>query len=310
MKGPLALLLVCFALGGCGARRSAGEAPARDAPRCGASGLAIQVLGSGGPIAEGGRASAGYAVWIDGRARLLVDAGGGTFQRMGALSLDLREPRALLLTHLHVDHTSDLPALLKSASFTDRAEPLALIGPSGDGEFPPLSTFLEALMGARGAWRYLDAYLERGEPFPLKVRDVDVGSEEPAVVVDEPDLKVRAVGVPHGPVPALGYLVEARGRRVAFTGDQRMDEDRFVELVRGVDLLIAHHAIPESATPSMAKLHARPSQIGALAARAEVGQLVLSHHMKRSLDHADEGLRQIRQRYAGPVVMANDLDCF
>ena len=43
--------------------------------------LAVQVLGSGGPDANDARASAGYILWIDGQARLLVDAGGGVFLR-------------------------------------------------------------------------------------------------------------------------------------------------------------------------------------------------------------------------------------
>jgi len=32
-------------------------------------GVAVQVLGSGGPIADDARASSGYLVWVDGRAR-------------------------------------------------------------------------------------------------------------------------------------------------------------------------------------------------------------------------------------------------
>src|SRR5690606_18801116 len=121
---------------------------------------------------------------------------------------------------------------------------------------------------------------------------------------------VRAVGVPHGPVPALGFVVEAGGARVAFTGDQRMDEPRFAEMIRGVDLLVAHHAIPEEATDAMRALHATPSGIGALAADAEVGAVVLGHHMRRSLEDAERGMRAIRARFSGPVTSADDLDCF
>jgi hypothetical protein len=47
---------------------------------CGETGVALQVLGSGGPFGVG-RASAGYLVWIDGESRFMVDAGGGTFAR-------------------------------------------------------------------------------------------------------------------------------------------------------------------------------------------------------------------------------------
>jgi hypothetical protein len=46
-----------------------------------AQGIALQILGPGGPIANDGRASSGYLVWVDGVARVLPDAGGGIFLR-------------------------------------------------------------------------------------------------------------------------------------------------------------------------------------------------------------------------------------
>ena len=47
---------------------------------CEAGPVILQVLGSGGPFGNG-RASSGYLVWVDGVARIMVDAGGGTFVR-------------------------------------------------------------------------------------------------------------------------------------------------------------------------------------------------------------------------------------
>jgi ribonuclease BN (tRNA processing enzyme) len=44
--------------------------------------LSVTVLGSGGPIANPHRVSAGYILSIDGKPRILVDAGGGTFERI------------------------------------------------------------------------------------------------------------------------------------------------------------------------------------------------------------------------------------
>jgi ribonuclease BN (tRNA processing enzyme) len=53
-----------------------------------------------------------------------------------------------------------------------------------------------------------------------------------------------------------------------------------------------------------------PSVIGTTAANAHVKELVLSHRMLRTLGKEDETLIEIRKRYAGPVLFANDLDCF
>jgi hypothetical protein len=44
-----------------------------DAQTCGGEGVAVQVLGSGGPELEDKRASSSYLVWQDGQARVLVE---------------------------------------------------------------------------------------------------------------------------------------------------------------------------------------------------------------------------------------------
>ena len=53
-----------------------------------------------------------------------------------------------------------------------------------------------------------------------------------------------------------------------------------------------------------------PSVIGAIAANAQVKQLVLSHRMLRTLGKEKETETAIRRHYAGPIAFANDLDCF
>jgi glyoxylase-like metal-dependent hydrolase (beta-lactamase superfamily II) len=78
--------------------------------------VAVQVLGSGGPDSNDARASSGYLLWLDGEARLLVDAGGGVFLRFGEAKARFE---SLDVTHLHVDHVSDLAALLMSGFFGD-----------------------------------------------------------------------------------------------------------------------------------------------------------------------------------------------
>ena len=186
---------------------------------------------------------------------------------------------------------------------------MTLIGPSGDGPFPAIGPFLEAQLGDSGAWRYLGGYLRaEGQPFRLVVEEIDVSGEARAHSVGP--LRVRSVGVPHGPVPALGFVIDAGGASIAFGGDQRLDDPRFAELARGADLLIAHHAIPEGSSGVAADLHATPSRIGAFARDAAVGRVILSHHMARSLARLDEGLAAIRERFDGDVGVAADLDCY
>ena len=78
------------------------------APTCGATGVAVQVLGSGGPEMKG-RASSAYLIWQQGKARALVDAGGGSALRLGESGALMADLEVVLFTHLHSDHSADFP---------------------------------------------------------------------------------------------------------------------------------------------------------------------------------------------------------
>lgn len=273
--------------------------------------ISVQVLGSGGPSTEDARASSGYLLWVDGEARLLVDAGGGVFLRFGQAKAKFESLDAIAITHLHADHVADLPALLKSGFFSDRQRPLPILGPTAGGAFPGMNAFMQAMFDPqRGAFRYLAGYLDGSKGMVhAPVTELDAASRTPVTAFENERFKLYAVGVHHDSVPALGYLVEARGKRYAFAGDQNGDNPAFAALIKDADVLIMDHAIPEMAGPVERDLHAQPSEIGALAAAAGVRRLVLSHNMARSLGPLENRLAAIRARYTGPTAVAQDLDC-
>src|ERR1700746_2102805 len=75
--------------------------PQAAAQSCGPQGVAVQVLGSGGPELQDKRASSSYLVWQDGRARVIVDAGGGSALRFGESGAQMSPLELLLFTHFH-----------------------------------------------------------------------------------------------------------------------------------------------------------------------------------------------------------------
>lgn len=280
-----------------------------------ATGVALQVLGSGGPIADDGRASSGYVVWVDGASRVMIDAGGGTFLRFGEAQARFEDLDFVGLSHFHTDHSADFPALLKSGFFSGRKRALTVAGPSGDGPFPGLIDYLDALLEpGRGAYAYLSGYRD-GSAGLAQLLAVEVSDSDETGFLDvfsDPaaQLQVQAVRVPHGIVPALGFRVTIGDVVLAFSSDQNGSDPRFVDLARGADLLVMHLVIPESATGTATRLHAKPSAIGRIAADARVEQLVLSHLMARSLRSLQDNIVLISERYAGPVTVASDLDCY
>lgn len=68
--------------------------------RCGGEKLAVQILGSGGPLPTTNRASTSYLVWRAGRAVVMVDVGGGTFLRFSEAGARLEDLSLLAISHL------------------------------------------------------------------------------------------------------------------------------------------------------------------------------------------------------------------
>jgi ribonuclease BN (tRNA processing enzyme) len=280
------------------------------AASCGdAEGVTLQVLGSGGPIADDGRASTGYLLWIDGQSRVLVDAGGGTFLRFGEAGAKFEDLDFVGLSHLHTDHSADFPALIKSGNFSPRTRPLPIAGPDGDGPFPGLNDFLTAMFGRdRGAYAYLASFLDGTNNKPvLTPREVPVG--ETTSVYTSESLSIDALQVPHGIVPAVAFRVTAGDTTWVFASDQNGSDPAFTEFAKGATVLVMHLVIPEGAEGVVRKLHAPPSVIGDIAATAAPGKLVLSHFMARGLKSLDDSIALVRGRYKGEIVLAEDLAC-
>ena len=131
--------------------------------------LELLVLGSGGPGAAG-RAASSYLVFIDGEARILVDAGPGSFARLGEAKASLADTDIVLLTHLHIDHAGEIPGLFKARAVSSSGPIVFNVwGPTGSpkkGEnayFPSTREFLRLLFGPEGAFAYLNDFARSEE---------------------------------------------------------------------------------------------------------------------------------------------------
>jgi ribonuclease BN (tRNA processing enzyme) len=288
------------------------EASLLTAQSCGATGLAVQVLGSGGPEMQDKRASTSYLIWENSRARVIVDAGGGSALRFGESGAQMSTVDVFLFSHFHVDHSGDFPALIFSSWFEDRKRPLPIYGPAGNEFMPSTTEFVHDLFSdPHGAWRYLSELVEPGTEGSYQLQPHNVAaSSVPVLVFRNADMGAYAVSVVHGAFPALAWRVEIGGKRIVFSGDTNGDGEGLTQLASNADLFVAHNAVPEGASGLERRLHMPPSVIGTTAANAHVKQLVLSHRMLRTLGKENVTEAEIRRRYSGPIAFANDLDCF
>jgi ribonuclease BN (tRNA processing enzyme) len=280
---------------------------------CGKTGVALQVLGSGGPEVQTGRASSGYLIWQDGKARALIDVGGGAALRFGASGADYTDLDVVLFTHLHVDHSADFPVLVKSAYFQRRERPLPVYGPTGNRDFPATTAFVRALFAEpQGAFRYLSDFVDpkAKSGYKIQARDVVLKADEAKMVFSNERMKVTTMQVIHGGIPAIAYRIDIAGKSIVFSGDTGGENGNLEKLAKGADLFVAHNAVPEGTTGFILNLHMPPSVIGRIANEAEVKQVVLSHRMLRSLGHEAETQAAIAAKYRGPVMFADDLSCY
>lgn len=277
------------------------------AATCKADRVTLQVLGSGGPELDDNRVSSSYLVWLDGRARVMVDAGPGSSVMFGKSGADFADLQGILLTHLHVDHVGDMPAYIKGSYFTDRDTDLSVFGPDKGWRMPSTSRYLETLIGEQGAYGYLRDYLssDNSGDYKLRAFDVDLKQGKAQAFSVSDDISISAIPVHHGPIPAVAWKVTVAGCEIGFSGDMSNKYQAFAGFTKDADMLVMHNAIPGQAGSIAKNLHMTPQQIGQIAKQAEAKMLVLSHFMKRTSDQK-ASLSQIRRHYQKKVVFAED----
>ena len=135
--------------------------------------VSLQLLGSGDPESGDKRASSGYIVWVDEKSRVLVDFGGGASLRFEEAGAKIEDLEVILLTHLHIDHTANLPVQLKSSFFVRRTKTLPIFGPDSNDFMPSTQIFLERLFKKnKGAWEYMGDYLDGTAPFQINAHTI------------------------------------------------------------------------------------------------------------------------------------------
>ncbi len=286
---------------------------------CDSKRVKLQMLGTGGPELlsdqENDRASSGYLIWLDGKARIVVDAGPGSLQRFKQSGAQFTDLSIFLFTHFHVDHSADLSAYIKGGFFTKRNKDLFLYGPSGEAFVASAEQFVERLFSAeRGIYPYLSPFIsdDAHSSYKLKTKTISWTYKDlniRPVHIDD-DFTIKTISVHHGPFPALAYRIEVAGCVISFTGDMSGRLHTMPDLAQGSDILVAHNAIPEDAVGVPQLLHMKPSYIGKIAGRAEVKKLLLTHMMERSINRQDETNKLINENYKGPIIFPNDLDSF
>jgi ribonuclease BN (tRNA processing enzyme) len=116
----------------------------------------------------------------------------------------------------------------------------------------------------------------------------DRNAEVPFTVLDDPEVRVRGVVVTHGhAAPAFAYRFDTADGSVVFSGDTTVNDD-LIALGSGADILVhcvadldylERHGFAGDALERMAALHTDVNDVGTVAQRAGVGELILNHYV-------------------------------
>lgn len=302
-----------------GQLREVGGSPASP-PACSDNAVAVQVLGSGGPMHGQGRGSSAYLVWIHHQPFALVDIGGDTPTALVKAGVAAGAIPTLLISHLHPDHVSGLPDFLWGEMTAHRKEPLTIIGPDGGQGFPDVGTFLHRLFGEGGAFVGMQGVLD-GSDVPLAVRSVQASHKEALQVLDRSGVKISTYPVSHGKAPSIAFRIDGGDYRIVFGGDQGYVDSGFASFAMKADVLILHAIANEHvATERLAGIVGTPADLGQIARRSQAKHVILSHLMLATTQNSDsslwslanlDGVRaSIERAYGAPVAIAEDSLCF
>lgn len=287
--------------------------------------LAVMVLGSSGPAASSnGRAGSSLLIFVEGKPTLIIDTGSGSFKSLALSGATLTDAHQFLYTHMHIDHTSDMSAMVKTLFFHRLGAGLLLppainfYGPDSDGvTYDSMSAYVDGHYDpSAGVERYLHAFA--GAFFGGQSPFVPIGhnlpydatsSEISEVLVDHTGVVVKSIPVFHGGTPSVAYRVEYKGKSIVWTGDTNSSTDNIIKLAKKADVLIYDTAILDNPEPEfLLMFHTTPTRLGEVAAKAKPEKLILSH-LSATTEANLYSIKKIikSQGYRGKVIPAKDL---
>jgi len=269
--------------------------------------IEITLLGTGSPIPSADRAGPATLISAGGE-HYLVDAGRGVLMRLAARGLGAQHLTAVLITHLHSDHVTDLNDVITTRWVMSLVpSPLTIVGPIGTRAFVAhIMASLEPDVAYRIAHHDdLDA------PPQVTVVEVDDGLVDLGRAVT-----IRSALTDHKPVePSVGFRFEHDGVSVVTAGDT-VPCVGLDSLCAGADALV-HTVIRKDviATLPMQRIkdtldyHSSPEEAAQSAARGGVGTLVFTHYVPPIPTGAtgDDWKALAAEHFTGCVEIGDDL---
>jgi ribonuclease Z len=277
--------------------------------------LNVTLLGTGSPMPSPDRAgpatliSAGEGPEAE---HYLVDAGRGVLMRLAACGLGAPNLTAVLITHLHSDHITDLNDVITTRwVMTFEKTPLTIVGPVGTQK---VVDHILASLDPDIEYR-LAHHEDLDHRPPVKVIEVTEG------VVELPDGEGGKVAIicgqtDHKPVePSVGFRFDFEGASVVAAGDT-VPCDGLNALCEGADAVV-HTVIrkdlianvPMQRMQDTLDYHSSPEEAAQTAAKAGLATLILTHYVPpMPMSGTEDDWRALAAEYFdGTIELGDDL---
>ncbi len=209
----------------------------------------------------------------------LVDAGRGVLMRLAALGLGAPNLSAVLLTHLHSDHITDLNDVITTRwVMTFEPTPLTIVGPVGTQQVVDhIVASLEPDIGYR---------IAHHDDLAYGFSEINVIEVEHGPVEVGGSVTITCAPTDHRPVhPTVGYRFDHAGASVVAAGDTVpcAGLDSLCEGAKAlVHTVIRKDIIENVPVPRMRDTldyHSSPAEAAQTASRGGIETLILTHYV-------------------------------
>jgi len=248
--------------------------------------MKLTILGSGTFVPELNRTCTSFLLEDEGE-KIVFDFGRGVIERLLELKISLYEIDKIFISHMHVDHFSDLFPFIHFILFTPNKDklklPYKIYGPKGIKQI--FDKIFDAL--------YPDGNknLDR-----IGIKDIFNGEE-----INFRKLKIKGFKVEHSQTHlCFGYQIIKDDKKICYSGDTKNCET-LREYCKNSDL-----AIIEATGPPELKLdgHLTGEEVGQIAKESKIKKLIIVHVAGTYLTRVK---KDIQKNFKGEIIIAKDL---